>query len=481
MKLSGVKVLSDDEIRKIDEASKEILEDTGVLVLSEDVLRIYEKGGAKVDYDKKIVKIPERLVEKSLKSLPSEFRLYNRDRESYLDFGKNVGYSASGHNAIYILDTQTLERRPATKEEVGNFAKISDALENIHVTGIQAMPQDVFSKSSILHALDAVANNTSKHIYFSPENVDETIALIEMLKVIGGEGGLDKEPIATCQLSPISPLTWSKGTSEALVEIAKAGIPLCILPQPYSGVTSPITLAGTLTVNNVEEISAIVLTQLVNEGCPLIYGAAWTTFEMSKGVVLIGTPERCILSVAGAQIAKYYNLPSHCIAFDTDANIYDEQNGFEKIFNTIATLQSGINLVVNAGMFSTGMTVSYEQLIVDHEIATFVYRYLEGITVNDETIGKDVIKKVGQHKDYMMEPHTLKYLRSKEHAPYMVSNRDVYDLWKSRGRLSITDNAKKVALEIIKSHKPKPLTKNKQEALKDIIANHESRFRKKLG
>ena len=476
MKLSKVEVLSKGEIKKIDKASKEILEDTGVLVLSEDVLKIYEKGGANVDYDKKIVKIPEKLVDRYINSAPSEFKLYNRDKDSYLDFGKNIGYSASGHNAIYVLDTQTLERRPSTKEEVGNFAKISDALTNIHIVGIEAMPQDVFSKSSILHALDAVANNTSKHIYFSPENVDETKALIEMLKVIGEEEGLGKKPIATCQLSPISPLTWSKGTSEALVEIAKAGIPLCILPQPYCGVTSPMTLAGTLVSNNVEELSAIVLAQIVNEGSPLIYGAAWTTFEMSKGAVLIGTPERCLLSVAGAQIAKYYNLPSHCIAFDTDSNIYDEQNGFEKIFNTIATLQSGINLIVNAGMFSTGMTVSYEQLIVDHEIIAFVYRYVDGITVNEDTIAKDVIKKVGQHKDYMTEPHTLKYLRSGEHITYKVSNRDVYDLWKSKGKPSITDNARKIASEIIREHKPKPLPAEKTEALKDIIANYESKF-----
>ena len=36
------------------------------------------------------------------------------------------------------------------------------------------------------------------------------------------------------------------------------------------------------------------------------------------------------------------------------------------------SLQSGINLVIKAGMFATGMTVNYEQLMADHEMATFV-------------------------------------------------------------------------------------------------------------
>jgi len=478
MKLSRVEGLSEKEIIEIDSVSMEILEETGVKVLSEEVLKIYESGGAKVNYDSMIVKIPEKLIRRCLNSAPSEYKLYNRDADSFLDFGNNLGYCVSGHNAIYTLDTETMERRPSTKEEIGNFAKISDALPNIHIVGVQAMPQDVFSKSSILHAVEAVANNTSKHIFFSPENVGEAKALIEMLKVINGGENLGKFPIATCQLSPISPLTWSKGTAEAVVEIAKSGLPLCILPQPYCGVTSPITLAGTLTTNNIEEISALVLAQIVNEGSPFTYGAAWTTFEMKTGAVLIGTPERNLLSVGGAQIARYYNLPSHCIAFDTDSNIYDEQNGFEKIFTIIATLQSGINMIVNAGMFSTGMTVSYEQLIVDHEIASFVYRYLEGITVNKDTIAKEVIQNVGQHNDYMAEPHTMKYVRLGEHAPYKVSNRDVYDNWKSSGKPSVTDNAREVAEEIIKEHKPKLLDKDKIERLKDVIAGYEAKFKK---
>ena len=129
-------------------------------------------------------------------------------------------------------------------------------------------------------------------------------------------------------------------------------------------------------------------------------------------------------------------------------------------------------------MFSTGMTVSYEQLVVDHEIATFVYRYLEGITVNRDTIAKEVIEKVGQHKDYMMQPHTLKYIHSGEHASYKVSNRDVYDIWKSSGKPSIIDNARKVAEEIIKEYEPKSLSKDKKDKLKDIIASYESGFGK---
>jgi len=479
MKLTKAEVLSEKEIKMIDDASMEILEEAGIKVYSSKIMEIYKKAGAIVDNDNMIVKIPAKLTKKCLDLAPSQYKLYSRDRDSFLEFGKNLGYCASGHNAIYMIDEKTYERRPVKKEEVGNFAKISDALKNIHIVGIQAMPQDVPARASILHALDAVFNNTTKHVFFSPENVDETEALIEIVKIVSEEEYPGKEPVAICQLSPISPLTWSHGTSEAVYEISKSGIPLCFLPQPYSGVTAPITLAGTLTINNTEILSGLVLSQIVNEGCPVIYGAAWTTFEMSKGTVLIGTPERCVLSVAGAQMANHYNIPSHCISFDTDANLYDEQNGFEKIFNTIANLQSGVNLLMNAGMFSTGFDVSYEQLVIDHEIATFAYRYIDGMTVNEDTIAKDVIKKVGQHKDFMMEPHTLKYMRTGEHTSYSVSNREVYEIWKNAGKPSITDNARKVAKEILAYHKPKPLSEVKKQKIASIISSFEKRYAQK--
>ena len=479
MKLNIAQVLSEKEILMINDASKEILENTGIKVFSKKVLDIYKKGGADVDYHNMVVKIPAKLVEKCVRSAPSEFRIYYSDREKSLEIRKNKSYCASGHNAIYMFDTETLERRPISKIEVGNFARISDYLENINVVGVQAIPQDVNTKASILHAVDAVFNNTNKPIFFSPENVTEAEALVEIVKTVSGDKYLGDEPIAICQLSPISPLKWSGGTSEALVEVAKSGLPLCFLPQPYSGVTSPITLAGTLTINNIEVLSGIVLAQIINEGCALFYGAAWTTFEMNKGIVLFGTPERCVLSVAGAQMADHYQIPSQCISFDTDSNIYDEQNGFEKIFNTIANLQSGINLLVNAGMFSTGFTVSYEQLIVDHEIASFVYRYLDGIEVSNDTIAKKIIQDVTlNNKNFLMEPHTMKYLYAKkEHVSYKVSNRDVYENWKTIGKPSITDNARKIADEIISSHRPPSLSDDKKDKIDKIIRDFESRYK----
>ena len=54
---------------------------------------------------------------------------------------------------------------------------------------------------------------------------------------------------------------------------SKPGCPVLVLPMPLTGTTSPITVLGTAIVNMAELLSAVVLFQSVQPGCPLI--SAW--------------------------------------------------------------------------------------------------------------------------------------------------------------------------------------------------------------
>ncbi|MHA2061443.1 MAG: trimethylamine methyltransferase family protein [Candidatus Sifarchaeia archaeon] len=474
MKLSDITVLDDREIQMIDEASRKILTDIGILVPNDKVLMQLSEKGADVDFDSKIVKVSNKIINDCLDRAPEIIKIYYRDRERYIEIGKGKKtYVASGHNAIYYFDEEKGEKRPITKKEVGNFALISDYLDEIDVVGIQAMPQDVNSKSTILHALDAVLNNTIKPVYFSPENGQEVRGLLDIIKAVCGEVDISQKPIGICQLSPSSPLTWSNGTVEGLAILAEEQFPFMVLSEPMSGVTAPKTLAGLMTVTNAEDLSGVIFAQLINPGTPVIYGSAWTTFEMTKGTALIGIPERYVCNIAHTQLAKYYHLPSHSTAFDTDANLHDEQNAIEKLFNTIATMMAKTDIVIDCGMFSTGLNVSYEQLVVDNDMAKFVRRFLDGIVVNEETIAYEVIKKVGQNEHYLMEDHTIKHIKPEERTDYQIFNRVFPEIWEQKSKPSIMDNAGKLADKIIAEHKVKQLNKSVRENIRKIIQTFE--------
>lgn len=470
MKLNNIKVLSDADIALVHEASLDVLRNTGIMTFSRKALELLEKNGAEVDYNSKIAKIPSGLVEKAIKSTPHKFELYDRDNRKALIIGDGIPKCASGHNAIYIISSETSERRPSTVKDVEDFALISDYLEDIDIVGVPLMPQDIpLPLSSLLYAVKALYQNTSKPIFFSTENSSVNACIIKMMKAIAGKQDISLCPNAIAQLSPTSPLFWEEGAIEALMDVAEEGVPLVILPEPMAGVSSPYSVAGLLTVHNIEALSGIVISQLVRPGTPVVYGSSWTTYDMKHTTAIIGSPETNILRIAGSQMARHYNIPSHTTAPNSDSNLHDEQNAWEKALSNFCSICSGNDIIMNSGMFATGLTVSLEQLIIDDEINGIIRRIYKGIDVNPDSIDVNSIKTVGHRGNYFMEELTINNLRSGEFRETKVSNVKFYDTWVKEGSCSIVDNANRKMHEYLSKGPRNPLDANRSRALDEII------------
>jgi trimethylamine--corrinoid protein Co-methyltransferase len=62
LRLSQLRVLSENELSQIHEAAMDVLWNTGMSIASREAPGLLTQGGATVDYEKKIAKIPEHLV-----------------------------------------------------------------------------------------------------------------------------------------------------------------------------------------------------------------------------------------------------------------------------------------------------------------------------------------------------------------------------------------------------------------------------------
>ncbi|HHW48856.1 MAG TPA: hypothetical protein GXX14_09600 [Clostridiaceae bacterium] len=473
MKFETFKVLSDEEIVQIHEASIDILENAGVLIYSKKVLDLLDAKGAVVDYGKKLAKFPRKLVESCFKSVPKTFDLYDRNGNKAMTIGDGIPKCASGHNAIFIIDAETNERRNSTVKDVENFALISDKLEDIDIVGVPVMPQDVTPEASLIYAVKALYENTTKPIFFSTESSAVNAAVIKIMKAVAGKEDISDCPSAISQLSPTSPLFWEEGAVDALVEVSMEGVPLNLLPEPIAGVSAPYSVAGLLTMHNAEVLSGVVISQLVRPGTPVIYGSSWTTYDMKYTNAIIGSPETSILRVAGCQMARYYNMPSHTTAPNSDANAHDEQNAWEKTISNMCAICAENDVVMNSGMFATGLTISLEQLIIDDEINGIIRRLHRGIEVNEKTIGAEVIKRVGPRGNFIIEDHTFEFLRSGEFREVKVSNTKTYDNWIRAGAPTVVENASKKVKEILKEGNDKKLDDKVIEKMNDIIKEFE--------
>ena len=472
MKLQDMCVLSQQEIEMIHRASLNILANTGVEILSDKVLAILREKGVAVDENTKIVKFPESLVEKCLRSIPPTFDLYDSLGNKAFTIGDRAPKCAAGHNAIYIIDHTSAARRESTVRDVAEFAAICHHLPSIDIVGVPLMPQDVYAGSTLIHAVKAVLENTSKPVYFSTESAKVNASIIRLLKAVSGKEDISGCPIGISQLSPTSPLIWQKEAVEAAVETAAEGVPLCILPEPMTGLSAPYTVAGLLTVNNCEVLSGFVLAQLVRPGAPLVYGSSWTTFDMKYTSAVIASPETSLLRIAGCQMARYYNVPSHTTAPNSDANAHDEQNAWERSVSNACSMWAGNDLIVNSGMFATGLTVSLEQLVMDDEMNTYLRRMHRGIEVNEKTVAEEVISRLGPRGDFMMEDHTFEFLFGDEFFVPALSNRKLYDTWLKDGAMDIAEAANKRAKALLTMPVPR-LPSSVISAMENIINDFE--------
>lgn len=477
MFLQNFKVLSENEIVQVHEASVNILENTGVMIYSKKVLDLLESKGAKVDYDKRLARLPRKLVESCLATLPKTFDLYGRDGNKVLTVGDGIPKCASGHNAIFIIDADTNERRNSRLKDVENFALISDKLEDIDIVGVPVMPQDVTPQATLIYAVKALYENTSKPLFFSTESSAVNAAIIRIMKAVAGKNDISECPTAISQLSSTSPLIWEEGAVEALIDVSREGVPLNLLPEPMTGVSAPYTVAGLLTMHNTEVLSGIVISQLVRPGAPVIYGSSWTTYDMKYTTAIIGSPETSMLRIAGCQMARYYNMPSHTTAPNSDSNAHDEQNAWEKTVSNMCAICAGNDVVMNSGMFATGLTISLEQLVLDDEINGIIRRLYRGIDINTGTIAAEVIDNVGPRGNFFMEDHTFDYLRSGEFREVKVSNTMTYDGWMSAGAPDVARVASGKVKKIISAGNDKRLDGKTIEVMERIIKEFENNLK----
>jgi trimethylamine--corrinoid protein Co-methyltransferase len=162
MKPAPFEVLSPDELRRIDAASMDILENVGLRVDLKRARDTFREAGARVDESNRRVQIPEAVVRSALERAPASFTLYGADPDHRLELGTDqVSFAALG-TPTKILDTETGELRPTTLEDVRNHLRLISALDHIDNSQMDIWPNDIPMTTIHAEAILAWAENSRK-------------------------------------------------------------------------------------------------------------------------------------------------------------------------------------------------------------------------------------------------------------------------------------------------------------------------------
>jgi len=306
----SINFLNEEELEQIHQGTLEVLEKTGIFVEDEEALDFFEKGGASVNRDTKIVKIPPAIVEESIRSAPSEVILYGRDPKHDLVLDNSRVHYTNFSEGVQIRDPRTGEMREPVKTDLEDAARVIDYLDDVDFCEKAIGAHDVDQDSAPLHNAEAFLPNTTKHCAFGPGNGKLLRKIVDMgIAISGSEENFNKRPIISFTTCPVSPLKLIKDTCEIIIEAARTGTVCNILSMAMAGATSPVTLAGSLVTHNSEVLGGVVLSQLVKKGAPVIYGSSTTAMDLRMGTASVGTPEAALVSGAVACLARHYKVP----------------------------------------------------------------------------------------------------------------------------------------------------------------------------
>jgi trimethylamine--corrinoid protein Co-methyltransferase len=468
MNLSVNATLSQKEVEQIHSASLRVLERVGVAVAHPGLLERLEAAGAGIDARRQTASLPPKLVERCRRLAPATIALHSRNGKPPLEIGGGETRAVSGFDGTFFLDHDTGERRPIRKAEVGTFASLADRLPDISLVGVQGIPQDVPQDLAEAHAVAALLANTGKHLLIAPDTGRVATLVYDILKAATGREDLGNESVVSCHISPSAPLRWTPEACEVILTTVENGVPFYILPSPMAGATSPVTLAGYLVQHNAQILSGMVIAQVLRQGHPVVYCLAPTLFNMREGNPIIASPETMLLRVGGVQMARYYGIPCHTIGFDTDSHIVDQQYSWEKALTALAGIQSGVDVMVNLGMFSTGLTVSYESLLLDHEVFGFLKRYRRGIEVSPDHLAVEVIEKIGTWGSFLEEEHTARHFRSENWYPEL-SCRALFEPWSAAGARDLLAVAADRVRDMLAVERPSYLDRATQARIEAMI------------
>jgi trimethylamine--corrinoid protein Co-methyltransferase len=373
---------------------------------------------------------------------------------------------------LYVVEWAGAEfiRRDATREDMVRFGRLGDACPHLAIGNGQVKPKDV--PDSVVHAIwnqNAVKNIAKPTCCWYALDVQTAQDGLTILRAAaGGDEELRRLKTWAITICPDQALSWGD-SAVGLVEMAKAGVPLEIMPTPFPGSMTPVTLAGTIVQFNAEILAALVLAQLLNPGTPTNYCIYSGIMDMRWGTHSLGAPEVAIYGAAAAQLSNWYGIPNNLVTGISDSKVPDAQAAYEKALTTIVPCLAGADSTsLIGGELDSGLSASYEQLVIDDEIAAQILRIVRGFEVNEQTLALDVIRDVGPGGHYLQTEHTRRHYRDELWLP-ALGDRRTWEMWAADGKKDVCVRARERVEELLAAHQPIPLPEDRTEAVDAVV------------
>jgi trimethylamine--corrinoid protein Co-methyltransferase len=161
-------------------------------------------------------------------------------------------------------------------------------------------------------------------------------------------------------------------------------------------------------------------------------------------------------------------MPTWGYAGCTDAKVLDEQAALEALLSVMTAKLSGANLIHDVGYMESGLTGSFEMIVLTNELIDLADHFLQGIEVSEETLMLDEIDQVGPGGHFLNTDRTMDRFRDFWYPTLIDRNRRPE--WLEQGGTTLGERLNERVKEILKEHHPEPLESEKKAQVEQILA-----------
>jgi trimethylamine--corrinoid protein Co-methyltransferase len=464
-------LLSETERRAIHEGALEVMGKTGIRIHSAAARKDLKSAGAFVKEGSPDVRFPRDVVMDLVRLAPKELTLAGRTKEFDLPMTGDHFYTTMDGCGVHVWEADTNGRRESVLEDIRRTAIIGDWLPYLSIYEPMVVAHDVPEKVHVATGVKVAMENTQKHILSeSTTNPAEARAQVAMAaEVMGSAEELRKRHYLSAMLCTLAPLSIDGAASDAALVWAENHVPVHITGMAQAGVSGPASLAGDLVVNHAETLAAVCMLEAHEPGAPAIYGSVLSGMDPKTGAYMGSSPESDLLAIGSIEMAKYLHLPDSVGGFGSTAKIPGVQASLEHAMAAMLCAQYGGEVVNGLGEPAGSTLLSYEQILLDHEITAMVIKIHQGFDVNEDELAVVLIEKVGIGGSYLAQRHTLERMRG-IFVP-MLWDTSPYDSWVAKGKKDPMTVAREKTEWILKNHVPEPLPTHTVDRLDDIVKN----------
>jgi trimethylamine--corrinoid protein Co-methyltransferase len=475
-KLPLVEVLDEEGVHTLHRASMRLLKETGMLIVGYSPgLATFRQHGAKVEGEQ--VWIDEDTLMHFVRQAPASFTQLARNPANNLPVGGRHCIFAPVYGPPFVADLDR-GRRQATIQDFYNLAKLVAMIPHLHHGGgVLVEPNDIDVRERHLDMLLGHITLHDKAFMGSVVFADNARDSVTMAEILFGAEAIQQKPALLSVFNASSPLRYDERMFSAIEVYARAKQGVIITPFIIAGAMSPSTMAATIAQLNAETLFGICFAQMINPGAPAMYGSFLANIDMRSGAPCFGTPENALALFAGAQLARFYNLPYRSGGNFTASRIPDAQAGYESAHTMLPTIQAGTNFVLHAaGWLEGGLIAGFEKLILDVETLGMLARYVNGISLTDEDFAWDAYAENGPGQHFLGAQHTMRHYETAFYQ-HTVFSMDNYEKWTEEGSEDSYKKANKIWKRMLAAYEPPPLDEAIAEELKAFVAHRRAEIR----